>query len=120
MVWTGHGWLGAFVLAASIIAPKEVMEHRFGAGAFLDSWTAQAACVAVSVAGCWVIGRLLNRGLPTRVIDTPRTVLDPGSGAPIYQPPTGHTVAFLRVEYAGWLQVAVLLLMHLERAGFFR
>ncbi len=66
---------------------------------------------------CWITGRPLNRHLPARVFDIPpkKTGED---GAERAGETRGHTLAFIRLEYAAIVAAPLYLFIALDEAGF--
>jgi hypothetical protein len=102
-VWTGHGWLGLLFCGLACWAGHAL----FGKEGMWHPLPALAMIVASSLA-CYVAGRWLNRGLPHAFVDR-----NPDGSS------KGHTLGFIRLEYAGLLTLLGLGLILLDRAGFF-
>lgn len=103
LIWSGHGWLGAAIMGLAFWIGHAV----FGDEAM---WRPLPSLLLISgsALACYGAGRVLNRGLPPKVFDRN----DDGTSS-------GHTLAFIRLEYAGALTVFVFVLFWLDRAGFF-
>ncbi len=109
VAWTGLGCLGFLFIFAAFIGVYEVFGSYYTLGA--KAWVVVLASVP-----CYLVGRFLNRNAPRKFFDLPWSEIDPQTKKPIHHPTTGHTLAFIRLEYAGVLAVVVLLVMWLEKA----
>ncbi|MEY4580611.1 MAG: hypothetical protein RL701_5314 [Pseudomonadota bacterium] len=118
IMFTGQGWIAAVVICGALLSVKAAAETRGGPEAFFEPKT-QLLLIALCVLPCFAIGRLLNRGLPPKVWDAPRLDWDDQTRTVNKTPALGHTLAFIRVEHAGWLILFVLALFWLDHAGFF-
>jgi hypothetical protein len=103
LIWSGHGWVGYLFMFAAFA----VGHYAFGDK---EMWRPLPSLLLIlgSSIGCYLAGRWLNRGLPRKFLDRN----DNGSSV-------GHTVGFIRLEYAGGFTLLVFAIFWLEHAGFF-
>jgi hypothetical protein len=118
VIWTGYGWIGFVFIVGSLIGGEQLIDNALGDGYFEGHLWPKAAALIVCSALCWAVGRPLNRNLPKRIFDVPRRVNDPATGTLQTVGATGHTLAFVRLEYAGLVAAPVYLFIALEHAGF--
>jgi hypothetical protein len=113
IVWTGYGWIGVAIIAVSMVATPFALDHRIGDAPFRGPFADMVISSAIAAVGCWIAGRILNRGLELRFWDPPQQVYD-ADGAPLVQDlygirtvpfkaSLGHTICFVRVEFVGIL-----------------
>ena len=116
VIWTGRGWLGFLFIVGCLIGGDWLTDGLLGEGYFAGHVWPKLAILAACSGLCWVTGRALNRGLPSKVFDIP------GEGAGNVRDPfasAGHTLAFVRLEYAGLIAALLYGFVALEHAGFF-
>jgi hypothetical protein len=117
VVWTGRGWIGFIFIVGCLIGGGLLVDSVYGDGYFETYLWPKMAALFVCFALCWIVGRPLNRNLPTRIFDPPRRVTDPVTGTTQTVGANGHTLAFVRLEYAGLIAVPLYLFIALEEAG---
>lgn len=103
LIWSGHGWLGALFMGLAFWLGHELFGDQ-------EMWRPLPSLLLIlgSTLACYGAGRLLNRSLPRKIVDRN------ADGTSV-----GHTLAFIRLEYAGALTLLVFAIFWLERAGFF-
>lgn len=117
VIWTGHGWIGFVFIVGSLIAGNELTDSLLGNGYFeTHLWPVFVALLVCSTL-CWLVGRPMNKNLPRRIFDPPRRVKDPTTGKSQTVGATGHTLAFVRLEYAGLIAVPLYLFIALQQSG---
>jgi hypothetical protein len=118
VIWTGHGWIGFVFITGCLIGGNQLIDYFLGDTYFEGHVWPKFAALFVCALLCWLAGRPLNRNLPRQVFDLPRRVKDPKTGIPQTVGATGHTLAFVRLEYAGLVAAPPYLFIVLEQAGF--
>jgi hypothetical protein len=118
VVWTGRGWIGFVFIVGCLIGGNQLIDYVLGDRYFEDHIWPKLAALLVCFVLCWIVGRPLNRNLPARIFDVPRRVKDPVTATPQIEGATSHTLAFVRLEYAGLVAVPLYLFIALEQAGF--
>jgi hypothetical protein len=108
VAWTGLGFLGFIFIFAAFIGVHEMYGSYY-------LFSAKAWVVILASVPCYVVGRLLNRDVPRKFLDFPRSEIDPQTKQPIHHHATGHTLAFVRLEYAGVFAILILIVMRLEK-----
>ena len=117
IIWTRQGYLGFLLMMGAFFGVQGIVDRYLGPGAFAAALWPKLAVLALSVTSCWLVGRWLNRGLPRRVFELPRTITDPITGQATRQGIQGHTLAWIRLEHAGWVMALVLALVVLKERG---
>ncbi len=112
VVWTSRGWVGFLYILGCLIGGMFLTDSLLGEGTWESNVWPKFAALLVCSALCWVTGRPLNRGLPPRVLAVPSKL---GSWA---DPSLGHTLAFVRLEYAGLVALPLYLFIAIEEAGW--
>ena len=108
VAWTGLGCLGFIFIFAAFIGVYEMYGSYYTFGA--KAWVVILASVP-----CYLVGRLLNRNAPRKFLDLPWSEIDPQTKQPVHHHAAGHTLAFVRLEYAGVFAVVILVVMWLEK-----
>jgi hypothetical protein len=99
-VWTGHGWIGFAWAALCLIFTPDALDWLIP-GREQDRGLEIFIAFIVTALGCLIAGRMLNRDLPTRIVDLPQKRVDPATGEQLpIAASQGHTVFFIRLEFA--------------------
>lgn len=115
LAWTGQGWLGFLIVFGAIIGVESAFEGGRSHGYLPQVLTFLAAAVP-----CWLLGRLLNRDAPRKFFDLPHSEIDPETKEPRHYGSSGHTLAFVRLEYAGLFVIVYYFAVWLGRLKLFR
>ena len=119
VIWTRQGWIGFIFIVGCLLGGQWFFDWLLGEGTFEHHvWPKLAVLTACSIL-CWTVGRMLNRDLPGRVFEVPARNGTPPGNDPLSRGIRGHTLAFIRLEYAGIVAVPLYLFIALEDAGLF-
>ena len=118
VIWTRQGWIGFVVIVGCLLGGGWFFDWLLGEGSFEGHlWPKLAALIVCSML-CWTLGRWLNRDLPRRVFEAPARNAPRGTD-PLSHGVEGHTLAFIRLEYAGMVAAPLYLFIALKDAGLF-
>ena len=118
VIWTGKGWIGFIVIVGCLLGGQQLFDWLLGEGSFERHLWPKLAALLVCLILCWTLGRWLNRDLPRRVFEGPARNAPPGTD-PLSHGVEGHTLAFVRLEYAGIVAAPLYLFIALEDASLF-
>lgn len=119
VIWTRQGWIGFIFMVGCLLGGNQFFNWLLGEGSFeRHLWPKLASLIACSIL-CWTAGRWLNRDLPRRVFEVPARKGTPPGADPLSFGTKGHTLAFVRLEYAGIVAAPLYLFIALKDAGLF-